>query len=92
MSNHNHVTRDIKAPGKCPGCDVYHESQKLTPEERIIQNSRNALKFFQREPTMAEKLALMIYLYGTKQLYNSMTSEVRQFIEDCDMEWIAENG
>lgn len=24
---HNHVTRDIKPPGVCPGCDVYHRSQ-----------------------------------------------------------------
>ncbi len=25
---HNHLTRDIKDPGECPGCDVYHRSQK----------------------------------------------------------------
>lgn len=24
MSEHNHFTRDIKAPGKCPACDAYH--------------------------------------------------------------------
>lgn len=24
---HNHVTRDIKAPGICPACDLYHERQ-----------------------------------------------------------------
>ena len=24
-SRHNHFTRDIKAPGKCPACDRYHE-------------------------------------------------------------------
>ncbi len=22
---HNHVTRDIKPPGKCPSCDAYWE-------------------------------------------------------------------
>ena len=22
--NHNHVTRDIKPPGVCPGCDEHH--------------------------------------------------------------------
>lgn len=22
---HNHMTRDIKAPGKCPACDAYLE-------------------------------------------------------------------
>jgi hypothetical protein len=22
--NHNHMTRDIKKPGVCPGCDEYH--------------------------------------------------------------------
>lgn len=25
---HNHVTRDIKPPGVCPGCDAYHRSQE----------------------------------------------------------------
>lgn len=23
-NRHNHVTRDIKPPGQCPGCDDYH--------------------------------------------------------------------
>ena len=27
-SQHNHVTRDIKPPGQCPGCDEYHRSQQ----------------------------------------------------------------
>ncbi len=25
---HNHVTRDIKDPGICPSCDVYHQNVK----------------------------------------------------------------
>ena len=25
---HNHVTRDIKPPGVCPGCDQYHEEYR----------------------------------------------------------------
>lgn len=29
MTNkHNHVTRDIKPPGVCPGCDEYHRSRQ----------------------------------------------------------------
>lgn len=25
---HNHVTRDIKPPGQCPACDLYHERSR----------------------------------------------------------------
>lgn len=28
LTGHNHVTRDIKPLGKCPGCDEYHEREK----------------------------------------------------------------
>lgn len=27
LTQHNHVTRDIKEPGECPACDAYHERQ-----------------------------------------------------------------
>ena len=27
-NRHNHVTRDIKPPGQCPGCDEYHRSRE----------------------------------------------------------------
>jgi hypothetical protein len=34
--SHNHVTRDIKPEGKCPGCDDYHERVRIAsdPERR----------------------------------------------------------
>lgn len=34
MSNpqHNHVTRDIKEPGKCPGCDDIRYSPRVSSQ------------------------------------------------------------
>ena len=31
MTQHNHITRDIKAEGICPACDEYHDDQKYKP-------------------------------------------------------------
>lgn len=28
MNNHNHITRDIKRKGECPGCDEYHNRKE----------------------------------------------------------------
>jgi hypothetical protein len=34
MTEHNHMTRDIKPRGQCPGCDAYHVSE-MTPDDAI---------------------------------------------------------
>ena len=31
-ARHNHVTRDIKPEGQCPGCDRYHASRRTAGE------------------------------------------------------------
>jgi predicted amidophosphoribosyltransferase len=31
VSEHNHVTRDIKPLGKCPACDEYHDRNMPKP-------------------------------------------------------------
>jgi hypothetical protein len=30
---HNHFTRDIKEPGKCPACDAYHARHPVAPPD-----------------------------------------------------------
>lgn len=27
MASHNHITRDVRPRGSCPGCDEYHDAQ-----------------------------------------------------------------
>lgn len=36
---HNHVTRDIKPKGQCPGCDTYWVTAHLSDEEVARFNS-----------------------------------------------------
>ena len=33
MTDHNHITRDIKPLGQCPGCDAYHQAHP--PQEAV---------------------------------------------------------
>jgi hypothetical protein len=37
MSQHNHITRDIKPEGQCPACDDYHDRRKPQPLTSLDQ-------------------------------------------------------
>jgi hypothetical protein len=41
-TRHNHFTRDIKAPGKCPACDRHH-AQAATPNEPMTPDELGPL-------------------------------------------------
>lgn len=47
---HNHFTRDVKAPGKCPACDVYNRSAGLMPPRTPRCKSRYQNANAQGEP------------------------------------------
>jgi hypothetical protein len=34
MPDHNHLTRDIKAPGKCPACDALMRGVRSSVSEK----------------------------------------------------------
>lgn len=36
--DHNHLTRDIKARGKCPGCDEYHDARALLALPMLVDS------------------------------------------------------
>ena len=43
--NHNHITRDIKRKGECPGCDEYHNRKiKRKVAEKRVKRVLNNLK------------------------------------------------
>lgn len=41
-TNHNHITRDIKPQGVCPGCDLYWNHEETRQE--VVDSSRSAGK------------------------------------------------
>lgn len=46
MARHNHITRDIKPRGICPGCDEYHykHSRELIEEILMGENKPSSLE------------------------------------------------
>lgn len=44
-SLHNHITRDIKPQGKCPGCDLYHDHVEEKRRASSIVQVRKPEKF-----------------------------------------------
>lgn len=41
MPRHNHITRDIKPRGICPGCDEYHYKHSRELIEEILMGDPN---------------------------------------------------
>jgi hypothetical protein len=71
---HNHVTRDVKPPGLCPGCDAYHRKSppratvespipiQLVPSqdiERIVGARRHPLRHIGRAVSDEQRLYIM---------------------------------
>lgn len=41
MTQHNHITRDIKPKGECPSCDEYHRNKLLRNLMKLSINHAN---------------------------------------------------
>lgn len=65
MSNHSHITRDIKKLGECHGCDLYHYSEmkksknelqsELDKANEAIKVLRDAVEMFCNDEGYSKK-------------------------------------
>lgn len=74
MADHNHITRDIKPRGVCPGCDLYwarHDERAaaldVTKLSRRVAHAVYALLFCD-EPTYGPYTASEIVLYDPEAM------------------------